>query len=146
MILTLSINTRPLSILPAWRCYRAVKASSSPAFQAMKTVLSLLVNAQTIPNLFRDLRNTFDTQRASADDRLQDGQTLLHGSNLSRSSTTHKGIIISLLSESTYVKTLACESGSQTRVNYSIIDLCSGLYSTLLDKTLRPKSTIMASK
>ncbi|KAH5281913.1 hypothetical protein HBI71_003440 [Parastagonospora nodorum] len=78
MILTLSINTGPMSILPGWRCYRAVKASSSPAFQTINTIVRSAINAQTIPCLFRDLRNIFDTQRASVDDRLQNGQTLLH--------------------------------------------------------------------
>lgn len=85
MILTLSIDTGPMSILPGWRCYRAVEVSSSPAFQAINTILSSAINAQTISNLFRDLFEIFDTRRASVDDRLQSGRTLLHVSFSSNS-------------------------------------------------------------
>ncbi|EAT88291.1 hypothetical protein SNOG_04531 [Parastagonospora nodorum SN15] len=78
MLLTLSIGTRPISILPGLKCYRAVKASSSPAFRAVDAVFSSSIGAQTIPILFGDLRKIFETRRASTDDRLPNGQTLLH--------------------------------------------------------------------
>jgi hypothetical protein len=71
-----------------------VKFSSSPAFQAIKTIVGSAVTAQTIPNLFRDLRNIFDTRRASVDDRLRNGQNLLHVSIPSDSCTAHEGTAV----------------------------------------------------
>jgi hypothetical protein len=78
MILALSIGTRPFSIVPSLRCYRAVNAASSPAFVSVATIIGSQMNAQSIPSLVQDLHKIFETRRASPDDRLPNGQTLLH--------------------------------------------------------------------
>jgi len=82
LLLALSIGTRPFSVVPSLKCHRAVNLSSSPAFSAVAAVIGANMDEATVPTLFTDLRKIFDTRRASRDDRLPDGQTLLHVSNL----------------------------------------------------------------
>jgi hypothetical protein len=49
-----------------------------PAFVSVATIIGSQVNAQSIPSLVQDLHKIFETRRASPDDRLPNGQTLLH--------------------------------------------------------------------